>query len=44
MYVNWSWEEQGIDCTVLKPIYDVLGCSLVSALIGFDSFTGCDTV
>ena len=29
---------------VLKPIYDVLGCPLVSALIGFDSFIGCDTV
>ena len=29
---------------VLKPIYDVLGCPLVSALIGFHSFTGCDTV
>ena len=25
---------------VLKPIDDVLGCSLVSALIGFHSFTG----
>ena len=29
---------------VLKPIYDVLGCPLVSALIGFYSFTGCNTV
>ena len=29
---------------VLKPIYDVLGCPLVIALIGFHSFTGCDTV
>ena len=32
------------DLIVLKPIYDVLGCPLVRALIGFDSFTGCDTV
>ena len=29
---------------VLKPIYDVLGCPLVRALIGFHNFTGCDTV
>ena len=29
---------------VLKLIDDVLGCPLVSALIGFHSFTGCDTV
>ena len=27
---------------VLKPIDYVLGCPLVSALIGFQSFTGCD--
>ena len=29
---------------VLKPIYDVLGCPIVSALLGFHCFTGCDTV
>ena len=29
---------------VLKYDYDVLGCPLVRALIGFHSFTGCDTV
>ena len=28
---------------VLKPIYNVLGCPLVRALIGFHNFTGCDT-
>ena len=28
---------------VLKPVYDVLGCPLVRALIGFHSSTGCDT-
>ena len=29
---------------VQKPVYDVLGCPLVSALSGFHSFTGCDTI
>ena len=28
---------------VLKTIYDALGCPLAGALIGFHSFTGCDT-
>ena len=39
-YFNGHWCRELI---VLKPIYDTLGCPLASALVGFHSFTGCDT-
>ena len=42
MYVNWSWEEQEIDCTETN-----LWCLRLppcQRLIGFHSFTGCHTI